>query len=571
VAGESFGVRVSDSDPETSAETTLDLTINDDGPSAFTPTTLHLTDDPTAPNSETGALNFVSGADGVDLVRFTFTDGAQATDKYGNHICFIDSNDDEYPLYLHYGTTNNATDYTLLEARTSPTSGGGVLAYSIDIDPQTDTFTLLTNGIITNKTATTSSSVASIGGGNTNWASFIDIGGTEQDALLTTTSGSTINTSQGNIGISGGNSFNDTEGYRIDLVNGLTTSGNGGSETYSISGLHNTTNSFRQVISWGGPANLTLSAIIANDLIGPFYDDADDILVSLTKSNVVVYNQNGFIVSATSNGLNYKDNTDDSNITLGTIVLTGLQQGWTFEINSDTAFNAVQVDGFTGTSEFKLGFFSYGENSYGDPVELSYAITGVDGDGDTVDSALAATLYPVGATKEGDGSANTLDGNDFVDYLLGEAGADTLNGKGGDDILVGGADDDTLDGGNDDDILLGGFGDDALTGGLGNDTFKWEAGETGTDIITDWGTGTNILDLSDLLQGETTATLDDFLDFSYNAIPSKTTLTIDVDGSGGGTDQQIIVFDSVDLTSNLTLNDSTIITNLLTNNQLITD
>ncbi len=177
-------------------------------------------------------------------------------------------------------------------------------------------------------------------------------------------------------------------------------------------------------------SNLTLSAIIANDLIGPFYDDADDILVSLTKSNVVVYNQNGFIVSATSNGLNYKDNTDDSKITDGTIVLTGLQQGWTFEINSDTAFNAVQVDGFTDTSEFKLGFFSYGENSYGDPVELSYAITGVDGDGDTVDSALAATLYPVGATKEGDGSANTLEGNDFVDYLLGHAGNDTLNGKG---------------------------------------------------------------------------------------------------------------------------------------------
>ena len=76
--------------------------------------------------------------------------------------------------------------------------------------------------------------------------------------------------------------------------------------------------------------------------------------------------------------------------------------------------------------------------------------------------------------------------------------------------------------------------------------------------------------MSDLLQGETTATLDDFLDFSYNAIPSKTTLTIDVDGSGGGADQQKIVFDNVDLTQ-LGNDNQAIITNLLGTNQLITD
>ncbi len=112
-----------------------------------------------------------------------------------------------------------------------------------------------------------------------------------------------------------------------------------------------------------------------------------------------------------------------------------------------------------------------------------------------------------------------------------------------------------------------------MTGGSGNDTFKWQAGETGTDTITDWADGTNILDLSELLQGEgaNATALDAFLNFSYDINTSDTTLTIDVDGSVNDSDQ-VIVFEGVDLTqSGALVNDQAIITNLLTNNQLITD
>jgi Ca2+-binding RTX toxin-like protein len=68
-----------------------------------------------------------------------------------------------------------------------------------------------------------------------------------------------------------------------------------------------------------------------------------------------------------------------------------------------------------------------------------------------------------------------------------------------------------------DDVLYGTAGNDVLTGGEGNDTFVWtsgDAGDTGspaTDVVTDFGAGNNVLDLSDLLQGGNQENLGDYL------------------------------------------------------------
>ena len=84
------------------------------------------------------------------------------------------------------------------------------------------------------------------------------------------------------------------------------------------------------------------------------------------------------------------------------------------------------------------------------------------------------------------------------DKLYGGAGNDTLNGGGGFDTLMGGAGDDTLDGGGDNDTINGGAGDDDLSGGAGNDTFVFSPDDgAGSDIILDWETGSNRIDLSD--------------------------------------------------------------------------
>ena len=94
------------------------------------------------------------------------------------------------------------------------------------------------------------------------------------------------------------------------------------------------------------------------------------------------------------------------------------------------------------------------------------------------------------------------------------------------------------------------------------------------DTIADFTAGANgdVLDLSDMLQGENPASLVDYLDFNYNATTGETTVSIDVDGNSGlfETSQQIVLSD-IDLTANNTLSNQDILDNLLSNGNLIVD
>lgn len=90
--------------------------------------------------------------------------------------------------------------------------------------------------------------------------------------------------------------------------------------------------------------------------------------------------------------------------------------------------------------------------------------------------------------------ASVTDGADTVTAFIGSSGNDIINGTA------------------DDDILRGGLGDDQLTGGAGADRFIWNSGDTGNDLITDFNTSAgDRIDLHDLLQGETDATISNFL------------------------------------------------------------
>jgi surface adhesion protein len=108
--------------------------------------------------------------------------------------------------------------------------------------------------------------------------------------------------------------------------------------------------------------------------------------------------------------------------------------------------------------------------------------------------------------------ADSWNGGGFSSFLIGLSGDDILTGKDADDTLLGGSGDDTLSGGGGNDLLYGGTGNDTLSGGSGADIFIWKAGDVGKDVITDFnGADGDRIDLRELLQGETLATIGNFV------------------------------------------------------------
>ncbi|MDH4554689.1 tandem-95 repeat protein, partial [Pseudomonas sp. BN417] len=114
---------------------------------------------------------------------------------------------------------------------------------------------------------------------------------------------------------------------------------------------------------------------------------------------------------------------------------------------------------------------------------------------------------------------------------------DTIQAGSNDSALGGGNGANNLLGGVGDDILTGGKGSDTLTGGSGADSFVWKAGDAGSagspdlDVVKDFNTSQDDrLKLSDLLQGETTSTIDNFLKLIVDSGTGNATLLVSKDG-----------------------------------------
>jgi Ca2+-binding RTX toxin-like protein len=155
-----------------------------------------------------------------------------------------------------------------------------------------------------------------------------------------------------------------------------------------------------------------------------------------------------------------------------------------------------------------------------------------------------------------------------------------ITGSDGKDSLLGGGAGDTINGGTGSDYIEGGAGTDVMTGGAGADTFAWRLGDQGQpgspakDVISDFNNaaskaGGDILDLRDLLQGETPATLTKYLHFTTSG--TNTVINISTTGEFG------TVFDASKADQLITLSgvvlagasDAAIIQNLLSKGQLL--
>ncbi|MDP1699424.1 MAG: type I secretion C-terminal target domain-containing protein, partial [Aestuariivirga sp.] len=128
------------------------------------------------------------------------------------------------------------------------------------------------------------------------------------------------------------------------------------------------------------------------------------------------------------------------------------------------------------------------------------------------------------------------------------AGSDTVSGF---ENLTGSAFNDKLTGNSGNNILHGGAGNDILNGGAGADTFDFSSLMDGSDIITDFTTGTDKIDLIDLLDSAGLGGLDYatlmsqgnlILETGFfatglssnSATTLDTRIYIDVDGIGAG-------------------------------------
>jgi Ca2+-binding RTX toxin-like protein len=111
---------------------------------------------------------------------------------------------------------------------------------------------------------------------------------------------------------------------------------------------------------------------------------------------------------------------------------------------------------------------------------------------------------------QGGNGADRIEAGEGDDVAFGQAGDDTLLGQGGNDLLDGGADNDRLDGGAGGDILTGGAGADWLKGGAGLDTLTGGADAdrfvlanlaADRDWISDFQSGTDLLEIDAALFG----------------------------------------------------------------------
>jgi len=179
----------------------------------------------------------------------------------------------------------------------------------------------------------------------------------------------------------------------------------------------------------------------------------------------------------------------------------------------------------------------------GQSVHAQLTITGAK------DADFTLTAHAQSADAH-DASA-TADGHDASSVLAGADAADTLLGSDDDDLLFGGAGNDKLEGGKGDDHLYGGKGNDTLLGGDGDDTFVWLKGDEGTakapavDTVQDFGNGKDVLDLSDLLQGENKSNLSDYLGASTETVNGKSTTVLNISTTGHlgseGANQKIVL------------------------------
>lgn len=193
----------------------------------------------------------------------------------------------------------------------------------------------------------------------------------------------------------------------------------------------------------------------------------------------------------------------------------------------------LNISAGTNGSDGDLGFLNLAANTLPDGVSI-YGLTPTDGlyqialDGsgkallklvsDNKLSAADINEITGSVTLVIEDSSSTATETAYWEVVGQSDGDDVLTGTDANDLINGIDGNDKLSGGAGNDLLMGGAGNDILTGGAGKDIFVWNAGDEGSaispaeDIVTDFDISEgDVLDFSDILVGEESGDLTDFI------------------------------------------------------------
>ncbi len=481
--------------------------------------------------------------------------------------------------------------------------GNNILAGGLGID--TVSYANALAGVTVNLASTSSQNT--LGAGSDTLTGFENVTGSNFNDNLTGTTGNNVlrglagnDTLNGGVGLDtmSGGTGNDT--YVVDNVGDIVDeTGGDGIDTIQTSfafslaimtfienlnltgsaAISGTGNDLNNVLTGNTGIN-TLTGLGGNDILNG--GAGADTMVGGTGDDTYVVDNVGDVVSEL---VNEGTDTAHSSITfslgalafienvalMGTTAINGTGNALANFITGNTGNNVLaglggadQLIGGTGTDTA-----TYFASTEGIKVSLMTGFgSGGDAEGDTLATIENLTGSNHNDTLEGNGGANALAGGLGIDTVSYEhatagvtiklattsaqntigAGTDTLTGF---ENVTGSNFNDNLTGTTGNNVLNGLAGNDILAGGSGSDTFDFSLLANGSDVITDFVTGVDDIDLIDLLDSAGLGSLDyatliaegnliiqtgAFITgtATNSAATLDTRLFIDVDGLGAG-------------------------------------
>ncbi|MBH8555370.1 FG-GAP repeat protein, partial [Nostocaceae cyanobacterium CENA357] len=284
--------------------------------------------------------------------------------------------------------------------------------------------------------------------------------------------------------------YTDVEGERLTIndftnpTNGTLTFNDNGTQdnpsddffTYTPNANYNGTDSFNFTVSDGNGGSISSAfnlnvkpvndaPVAANDRFTTSFNTAVSIQASTLLANDTDIDSSSLSITGVSGA------------TKGIAVLNN---NGTQDNSADDFIVFTPTNGFSGNAKFN---YTISDGSLTSTTTVAIAV-GANITGTNRNDTISGT--------PGDDKICGGNGNDTI---CGGKGNDTISGGNGKDTIYGGKGKDILTGGNGNDTISGGKGNDMLTGGNGKDKFVF-ASKEGTDTITDFRKGTDLIGLS---------------------------------------------------------------------------